>query len=142
MPSKLFPESVRQLVFEHIDSVEQLEVLLYMRLHREVGCNSHSLSAELRSNPQSVLNRLTSLEEQGLVSCAEPDARTELSKFSYAPRTEDLDAAVAELAEIYKVRPHKIFELIFSPLKKGRQFADAFLVGPSKGPTKKDSDNG
>jgi hypothetical protein len=37
-----------------------------------------------------------------------------------------------ELAENYKLKRQKIFELIFSPLKRGRQFANAFVVNPVK----------
>lgn len=137
MPASNFPEIVRQIVFEHIDSVEQLEVLLFMRQNRTNAHDSRQVSGALRSNPQSALNRLITLEASGFLI-------KENECFRYEPRTVELDNAVAQLAEIYKVRPHKIFELIFSPLKKGRQFADAFLVSPPKGtsgnPSKKESD--
>lgn len=121
MPLRNFPETVVQLVFEYIDSVEQLEVLLFMRQNRESSYECSFISNELRSNPQSVLNRLHTLQKIGFVD--ERDGR-----FQYAPENEELDNVVAELADVYKVRPHKIFELIFSPLKKGRVFADAFVV--------------
>ena len=130
MPSKNFPESVRQLIFDHIDSVELLEVLLFLRLHSGRRCTSDMISAELRSNPQSVSNRLNALADSGLVQREEGD-------FIYSSKNESLDNSVALLAELYKVRRHKILELIFSPLKKGRYFAEAFVVMPPK----KDSDN-
>lgn len=137
MPSKVFPESVRQLVFEHIDSVEQLDVLIFMRTHRDRAHDNQAISAELRSNPQSVINRLNSLAEQGFLKIVDSESE-ESPRFQYAPVSPELDDAIAELEDLYRVRPHKVLELIFSPLKKGRQFADAFLVTPSK----KESENG
>lgn len=136
MPVKIFPESVRQLVFEHIDSVEQLNVLIFMRTYRDRAHDNLSLSAELRSNPQSVSNRLKSLAEQGFLQVLQTTGE-ETVRYQYAPVSNALDDAIAQLEQLYRERPHKILELIFSPLKKGRQFADAFLVTPAK----KESDN-
>lgn len=135
MASETFPEHVRQLIFEHIDSVEQLEVLLFMRAHRDKTYEAKMISSELRSNTQSVLNRLLALEACCLVT--QDDLH-----FRYEAKTPELEDAVLQLSELYKVRPHKVLELIFSPLKKGRHFAEAFVVHPVKGTSKKGSENG
>lgn len=128
------PESVRLFVFEYVDSVELLEVLLYMRAHCEVACDSHFISSELRSNPQSVFKRMQLLEACGLVVRLESpaDVTNETLRYQYKTRSVDMDATIATLAEIYKKKPHRILEVIFSPLKKSRQFADAFLVKQKK----------
>lgn len=134
------PEDVRHLIFEYIDSVEQLEVLLFMRAHRGASYDSLTISAELRSNPQSVLKRMLTLEASGFVvraAMTSSQDADEILKFDYEPRTIELDRAIDQLAEIYRIRPQKIFEVIFSPLKKGRQFAAAFLV---KTPKKENED--
>lgn len=133
-----FPENVRQFVFEHIDSVEQLEVLLFVRAHRGESHDTRKISAELRSNPASVLKRLLALEQSGFVRNLNPGSKSDESAlFQYDAKSNEIDTAIGTLADLYKSRPQKIFEIIFSPLKKGRQFARAFVVK-----TKKDTDNG
>jgi hypothetical protein len=138
-----FPENVRQLVFKHIDSVEQLEVLLYMRAHRETQLDALRISAELRSIPASVLKRIVALETCGFISRPNKSAQSETipsetTLFQFNPRTGEIDSAISALADLYKSKPQRIFEIIFSPLKKGRQFAAAFVVTTPK----KDTDNG
>lgn len=130
MASPDFSENARQLIFEAIDSVEQLEVLLLLRSRGDRSWSSAQVSAELRSSPKSVLNRLVALEQFGFLSRASDGE----DDFQYRPKSDELDTAVSELADAYKIRPQKVFELIFSPLKKSRHFADAFLVTkPKKG---------
>ena len=131
------PESVQQFIFEAIDSVEQLDVLLLLRNKRDRAWSSASVNAEIRSSTQSVMNRLIALEQLGLLVRLMDGSET----FRYEPKTSELDAMVAALAEVYRIRPQKIYELIFSPLKKSRHFAAAFVF-KSAVKTKKDSDNG
>ena len=46
---------------------------------------------------------------------------------------------VSDLADSYSIIRHKILELIFSPMKKARTFAEAFMVHPAK---KKEDEDG
>ncbi len=139
MALNAFPERVRQFVFQHIDSVEQLEVLLFMRTHRDACYDALGISAQLRSNPQSVLKRLLILEGGGLLKRHETlNTANETLLFQFDPRNPEIQDTIDALAEVYKQKPQRIFELIFSPLKKGRQFAAAFIVTPPK----KDTNNG
>lgn len=128
------PEHVRQFVFEYVDSVEQLEVLLFLRAHRNHSYDSNEISKLLRSNPQSVMKRILILESCDFVVRHEPaesDGKDTL-RVQYSPRNIDIDNTIEALADLYKTKPQKILEVIFSPLKKGRQFANAFLVKASK----------
>lgn len=126
MPETSVSERVRNLIFEHIDSVEQLEILLFLREHPERSWTSQEISTELRSSQASVEKRIAVLVSIGLVS-------QNAKNFTYDPAREDL---VRELSETYKIRPHRVLELIFSPMKRARHFADAFMV-----PTKKNGEN-
>lgn len=114
-------EDVRQFIFEYIDSVEQLEVLLYLRHHPDDSLSPQRVSQEMRSTPDSVAGRMSTLEAQGFAS-GDRDAG-----FRYKADT-DADRVIGRVEECYRLRPHKVMELIFSPMKKARGFAEAFVV--------------
>lgn len=118
----MFPSSVSAFIFEYIDSVEQLEVLLLLQAEASRTWTKEDLSREMRSNPNSIAQRLQPLCHSGLVECIEGEYR-------YAPREPAQDAAVRDLALANKTHRHRVLELIFSPLKKARLFADAFRLG-------------
>ncbi len=128
------PENLRSFIFEYIDSVEQLEVLLFLRLHSERSWASENVSSELRSNPASVASRLAGLVQIGLLQVDEQKL------YRFQPSTPELLELSDLLAEAYRVKPHRVFELIFSPLKKVRHFAEAFVV--TKPGTKKENGDG
>ena len=118
------PERVRLFIFEQIDSAEQLEVLLFLRQHAEKSWTSQAISNELRSTPASVSSRLEALS-RGFLLVKEGDA------YRYQPQSEELRETIDKLNEIYRIRRQKIFEMIFSPMKKVKHFAEAFMVGKS-----------
>ncbi len=116
------PPAVRDLIQLHIDSVEQLEVLLLLHDHRDRDWSAGDVAAELRTNQQSTATRLADLTARGLV--AEGSAR---DRYRFAPRTDDLAAAVDGLAREYAVRRVSVITSIFAkPLDRIRSFADAF----------------
>lgn len=123
-------ERVRSFIFEHIDSVEQLEVLLFLRKNCERPCTAEEITNELRSNLTSVSGRLNVLKSKNLI-------KEENSSFQYN-NIQEIEDLLIEVAEEYKVRRTLILELIFSPLKKMRNFADSFVFNPSD---KKKGDN-
>jgi DNA-binding IclR family transcriptional regulator len=90
---------------DHIDSLEQLEVLLHLRARADREWTPAELNAELKSTPASVTRRLESLERRGLA------ARTGADGFSFA----SADAAtVDQLAACYASRRVAVIEAIFS----------------------------
>lgn len=121
-------EKIRQFIFEQIDSVELLEVLLFVRSQKDKDWNAELLAHEMRSSANSVSRRLENLKRLGLVQ--EDGADPNL--YRYHLRDPELEVVLEELNDTYKVKKQKILELIFSPLKKGRHFANAFVVNPPK----------
>jgi hypothetical protein len=116
------PANVRELILQHIDSVEQLEVLLLLHDHGDRDWSAEDVSGELRTNTQSTAMRLADLTARGLV--AEGATR---DVYRYSPRTHDVNAAVEGLAREYSVRRVSVITLIFAkPLDRIRSFADAF----------------
>lgn len=136
MAKTLISEKVKHFIFEHIDSVELLEVLLLFRLHQDKSWNSDSIAHELRSSENSVSTRLDALKRIGVI---EVDSH-KTGYCRYKREDDETKAILEELAETYKLRKQKVLELIFSPLKKGRHFANAFLVKPLK--VEKDQEDG
>ena len=125
MPKNDGIDDVRQFIFDRIDSVEQLEVLLLLRRDDEREWHADAVSRELRTNLSSVGKRLEHLAVLGLirlVSAIEPKT------YRYDPQTPELARLVDLVDEAYRVRRHLVFELIFSPAKRARGFADAFRV--------------
>ena len=99
------PDDVTAFIRDHIDSLEQLEVLLLRRAPSGREWTAPELSAELRTTPASVTRRLESLERCGLAVQNGADG------FSFASANA---AAVDQLAACYATRRVAVIEAIFS----------------------------
>ena len=121
------PEDVHRFLHQHIDSVEQLEVLLLLRRSPERGWTSDEVASTVYSHPTSVVRRLALLLGQGLLR------ETEAGCYQYAPRTAELHAAVTHLDEMYRERRVAVITLIASkPVQNVRAFSDAFRIRRKK----------
>jgi hypothetical protein len=116
--------AVQEFVLRHIDSIEQLEILLLLRAHRDRPWTAEQVSREIRTAPASAARRLAGLAAAGLLAReAAGDA------YRYGPQADDVDRAAGELAETYAVRRIAVTNLIYSrPLDQVRTFADAFKI--------------
>jgi hypothetical protein len=123
---RLIPDRVQGFIFAHLDSVGLLEVLLLLHSTPGKVWNSQSIVSELRANMNAVEHSIGKLKDLGFVH-EEPAGH-----YLYRPADSELAAIVDELSEAYRVRRHRILELIFSPLKRARDFADAFRVAKDK----------
>jgi Mn-dependent DtxR family transcriptional regulator len=121
MPEHDISANLKQFIFEYVDSVELIEVLLFIRSNADKWFSATQISTELRSNPTSISNRLSRLSNIGLIEQNQDQIR-------FQPENDELKNIVTELANEYLLRRHRIFELIFSSSKTARQFADAFIV--------------
>lgn len=120
------PADVSRLLATHIDSVEQLEVLLLLRTAPERGWTAAEASGELRTEPDSVTARLRDLEARGFVTA---DGSGPARLYRYRPATPDLARAVDGLADAYASRKVTVIGLIFSkPSKAVLSFSDAFRL--------------
>jgi len=128
----MIPEDVKQFVFSNVDSVELLDVLLFLRENRDQAWTAREISEKMRNSAVSVANRLKFLQKLKLL-----EGNGEAYRF--APHDKEAESLIERLAETYKVRRHQVLELIFSPMKRARVFADAFLLGSNK---KQEDENG
>lgn len=122
MNAETFPEEVRRLVATHIQSVEQLEVLLLLCRERDRDWTAEQVAAELRIDSGSAGARLEDLRARGFVECAS-------ERYRFQTKSPELSRSVEALAEAYRERRVSLINLIFSkPVDKVRLFADAFKL--------------
>lgn len=125
MAGDLIPEEVKQFIAERIDSVELLEVLLFLRVHPEREWRADEVSKEFRSSPVSISKRLADLHTRELLFLNEGFP----PRYRYSPRTNKLIVSVDRLAEAYASSRARVIDLIFSkPADKLRHFSDAFKL--------------
>jgi hypothetical protein len=121
------PEDVHRFLHQHIESVEQLEVLLLLWRAPERGWNSDEVATAVYSHPSSVVRRLAMLYGQGLLREREPGC------YQYAPRTAELHDTVTRLDHVYRERRVAVITLIASkPIENVRAFSDAFRIRRKK----------
>lgn len=126
MARERLSEDLRQFIAAHIDSVEQLEVLLLLRRHPDRVWNAEAVSRELRSASDSVVMRLQGLRSAGLLVSVSSESDGSDS-FRYAPVRSELAELVDRLADAYASLRFTVINTIFEhPIEKIRSFADAF----------------
>lgn len=117
------PDDVRRFLNRHVDSVEQLEVLLLIRRAPGRSWSAADLARELYIRPQSVAQQFERLIGQGFVRERAPGF------FQYAPRSAELDQVVARLADMHHERRLAVISLIASkPMESLKAFSDAFRI--------------
>jgi hypothetical protein len=113
----------KQLIADHIVSVEQLEILLLLRAHPDVRYTAQSVSDQIRTSELSASQRLADLASRGFLSVEAGHSPS----YQYAPRDERLSKAVDAVAQAYAERPYTVIELIFAkPLDNLQVYAAAF----------------
>jgi hypothetical protein len=125
MTEGLISEEVRAFIAEHIQSVEQLEVLLLLHADPTKEWSAEAVSQEIRSDPVSVAHRLTDLYSRGLLTVKEGFRLL----YRYSPHTKQMERTVTALAQAYTLHRIKVIDLIYSgPRNKLLLFADAFKL--------------
>jgi hypothetical protein len=118
------PAEVKQLIADHIVSVEQLEILLLIAARPDAEWSARGVSEEVRTSERSAAARLADLHDHGLLVAR--DAGGE-QHYRYGPASEWKRRAIALLAIAYAERRYTIIDFIFSkPIENLRVYADAF----------------
>jgi hypothetical protein len=125
-------ENLRTFLYRYIDSVEMLDILLFLHSNQGQPWTSQALGTQLRFHPNSVERRLQKLVVLGVVGPT-PEG------YVFQDADAELVRLTQELSSAYKTHRHRILEIIFSPLKPAMDFADAFRLGSGK---REESDDG
>lgn len=119
------PRDVQQLLAEQIRSIEQLEILLLLRDNADRRWTASEVYQKVRSSERSVGYTLEELARRGLLARIDQPQ----TQFQFAPQTEELKAAIDQLARLYSERRVRIVEAIYSaPISAVDEFAKAFRL--------------
>lgn len=121
------PEAARRLVAAHIESVAQLEIMLFLRDGRDRLWSVDDVARELRTSTELAEASLGRLSRSGLVGV---EVGADGSPcFRFAPSGRGVAAAVDALAAAYVTHKTAVVTLIFSgPDDSIQDFADAFRL--------------
>jgi hypothetical protein len=132
LPSASLTPEVESFVGAHIDSIEQLEILLLLRLDRTRAWTAREIATEMRTTEGSATLRLGGLLGDGLVEMS-PSAPP-----TYRYRVDaGVDEVVAALAAAYLARRFAVIDAILRQRRpnksKIRLFAEAFRLKKRSG---------
>lgn len=117
-----FSEELKRFVASHVDTVEQLEVLLLLQRHAAEVWTPQRVSTELRTSLMSATMRLERLCATGL--CEELEGGVRLR-----PAEPSVERAIRLVTAAYRDRRVSLIALIYSRPPAGVQaFADAFRL--------------
>ncbi len=125
MPKNPISDRAQKLIRDHIPSVLQLEILLFLYAARPRFLSLKELERPLAIEPAALNNQLIELARRGLVV----GQTTPEVAFGYVSEHPDRDEAVRELAEAYSRYSVAVLNLIYGPrTDKIQALADAFRL--------------
>ncbi len=125
MAAKALPDDVVRFLNRHIDSVEQLEVLLLLHRAAESAWTAEMVAAALYTQPASAARRLAALYGDGLIEQVAGQDRA----YRYVPYSSDAGEMISTLADTYRERRVAVVTAIASkPMENVRAFSDAFRL--------------
>jgi hypothetical protein len=130
MNDGVIPVDARQFLLTSIDSIAQLEGLLWLRIHAGQGWDAATLARHLYVTETDAASLLAPLVARDLVA-------VEQGYYAYRPATAELDAMVTQIADLYRQYLIPVTNLIHAkPEKPGKSrieaFADAFRLRKDK----------
>lgn len=128
-----FSEELLVFVVQHLQSVQQFELLLFLRASGPNKITAADAGREIRTSERCAAAWLKELTESGLLQASGHGTDR---RFVYAPTDPHLTNCVDALATEYRVRKWKVIDLICSrPKIRAVLFAGAFRI-------KKEGDDG
>jgi DNA-binding MarR family transcriptional regulator len=103
------PDQVRNFIFEYIESLAQLDVLLFLFNNQKHSFNAFDIAREMRTNPDSVSVSLIQLAQYGFLLLENSDKNT----YVYNQTNKD-DGCIRKVDNAYRNYRHLLITLIFS----------------------------
>ena len=122
MAGRRLSDRLKGFIHASIKSIWALELLLFLRAHRDEWWTVATLARELRASEPVVRGGLGLFQAGRLI---QEDAA---ARVRYDPASSELDDLVREMAEIYATRPVEVSEEIYAPDRNIQHFADAFRL--------------
>lgn len=131
VPELEVPYELRQLIAGHLESMEQVEVIVLLARGAQHAWSAAAVAETLRWSPRITQQTLEYLTRTPLVRRVGSGAGG--GTYEYAARGADLDA-VQSLLRLYDTRPLLLGRLIYDrPSTVARSFADAFRIRQKRG---------
>ena len=117
-----FSAELKQFIGQHIESLGQLEVLLYLREHSDRSLDAREVSNKLGLVSEMSAAILADFVRRGLAASVE-------GRFQYCVSSPEIDRVIGLLVEMYRDRRLAVTNEIYSkPLEKVKSFAEAFRL--------------
>ncbi|PQV63424.1 hypothetical protein B1R32_11279 [Abditibacterium utsteinense] len=124
MSSGEITKGIERFIYDHINSVEQLEILLLVAAPPHKAWSAIEVSQKLYRQPDSVATRLEDLRDRGLLTISGQGQPL----YQYVSDGRH-DALIQGLERAYQVRKDAVIQLIFTrPSDNLRVFSDAFRI--------------
>mgnify|MGYP000052331942 CR=1 FL=1 len=122
MSDGAIPDDVRQFLLKTIDSVAQWEAVLFLRAQAGNAMDAAAVAGHLYISQAEVAPQLAVLVRRDLLKEAD-------GQYTYAPKTEELDAMVSRAADLYRRYLIPVTHIIHSkPRSRVQEFANAFRI--------------
>lgn len=122
MTDGVIPNDARQFLLRNIDSVAQWEGLLWLRGHPDSAWDATKVARHLYISETETAALLDGLAERHIVVVE--DGRL----YRYKPETPEMDALIAQCADLYRQYLIPVTKIIHSKPKRVQAFADAFRI--------------
>jgi hypothetical protein len=117
------PEDVRRFLDEHIESLEQLEILRLLSEDPTREWTAAQLGAEIQADPSVAAAHLAALAGRGLLASSSPAVSR------YGASTPELGERLARALAVYRERPVTMIKLVYARASERlRAFSDAFRL--------------
>jgi hypothetical protein len=125
MMSDFIPEEVRGFILANIDSIAQLEALLFLRDNAQHKWTCKTVAERIYINEQQATTLLAKLVARGFI-VAEGNDPTE---FFYQPKSKDIATSIDRLAEVYSKYLVPVTNLVHQKSPRDIvELADAFKL--------------
>lgn len=135
MDSNELPDDVQALLRDHIESYEQLELLLLLRAERDHRWTEEALSARLRISSSLLAVALERLKSASFLEEWLDNAE---KRYTYIAQSDPIETTLGRLVQAYREHPIPIVKLMSAnAIERVRTaalhtFADAFIIRKDK----------
>ena len=120
--------NLEEFIRTRIESVDELRALLLCQGRSQADWDALEIAQKLYLQPPKTASVLAGLETKGLlVSAGEPP------RYCVQPQSAELAGLIEQLAEMDRVRPVTLINLIYDRPRDIQAFADAFKLNKKEG---------
>jgi DNA-binding IclR family transcriptional regulator len=117
------PAELRAFLYSCIDSIEQVEILMMLRMH-DRGCTTRAVASALGLAEASARGHLETLTAQGLLH-AQPGPEV---TYRFSPKTPALARYADLLASHHAHARNAVLRFVATSSRRTKSFADAFKL--------------